>query len=70
MSQTNETVWAFVPLTPQNISDSIQPSYGDSASRSSNDLSDCKMSNEKNPGWLFYIRDYTTQLYRDYNKPL
>ena len=29
-----------------------------------------KMSNEKNPGWLFYIRDYTTQLYRDYNKPL
>ena len=28
------------------------------------------MSNEQNPGWLDYIRDYTTQLYRDYNKPL
>ena len=28
------------------------------------------MSHEKNPGWLGYIRDYTTQLYRDYNKPL
>ena len=28
------------------------------------------LSHEKNPGWLFYIRDYTTQLYRDYNKPL
>ena len=30
----------------------------------------CQMSNEKNPGWLGYIGDYTTQLYRDYNKPL
>ena len=28
------------------------------------------VSNEKKPGWLGYIRDYTTQLYRDYNKPL
>ena len=27
------------------------------------------MRNEKNPGWLGYIGDYTTQLYRDYNKP-
>ena len=25
-----------------------------------------KVSSEKNPGWLFYIGDYTTQLYRDY----
>ena len=24
------------------------------------------MSNEKEPGWLGYIGDYTTQLYRDY----
>ena len=24
----------------------------------------------KNPGWLGYIGDYTTQAYRDYNKPL
>ena len=28
------------------------------------------LSNEKNPGWLGYIGDYTIQLYRDYNKPL
>ena len=28
------------------------------------------VSNEKNPGCLGYIGDYTTQLYRDYNKPL
>ena len=28
------------------------------------------LSNEKNIGWLGYIGDYTTQLYRDYNKPL
>ena len=28
------------------------------------------LSHEKNPGWLGYIGDYTTQLYRDYNKPL
>ena len=28
------------------------------------------LSNERNPGWLGYIGDYTTQLYRDYNKPL
>ena len=27
------------------------------------------VSHEKNPGWLGYIGDYTTQLYRDYNKP-
>ena len=26
------------------------------------------LSHEKNPGWLGYIGDYTTQLYRDYNK--
>ena len=29
-----------------------------------------QMSNEKSPGWLGYVGDYTTQLYRDYNKPL
>ena len=28
------------------------------------------LSNEKNPGWLVYIGGYTTQLYRDYNRPL
>ena len=28
------------------------------------------LSNEKKPGWLGYIGDYTLQLYRDYNKPL
>ena len=29
------------------------------------------MSNEKRaPGWLGYVGDSTTQLYRDYNKPL
>ena len=27
------------------------------------------MSNEKSPGWLFDIRDYTTQFYRDYDEP-
>ena len=27
-------------------------------------------SNEKNPGWLGNLGDYTTQLYRDCNKPL
>ena len=29
-----------------------------------------QVSHEKNPGWLGRIRDYTTQLYRDYHKPL
>ena len=31
-----------------------------------------QLSNEKNPGWLDYEGDYTntTQLYRDYDKPL
>ena len=28
------------------------------------------MSNEKKTGCLGYIGDYTTQLYRDYEKPL
>ena len=28
-----------------------------------------RMSNEKNPGCLRYMGDYTIQLYRDYNKP-
>ena len=28
------------------------------------------LSNEKNPSWLGDVGDYTTQLYRDYNKPL
>ena len=26
------------------------------------------LSHEKKSGWLFYMEDYTTQLYRDYNK--
>ena len=29
-----------------------------------------KVSNEKKPACLGYVRDYTHQLYRDYNKPL
>ena len=29
-----------------------------------------QVSNEKNPGCLGYIEDYTAQLYGDYNKPL
>ena len=29
-----------------------------------------QVSNEKNPGCLGYIGDYTAQLYGDYNKPL
>ena len=28
------------------------------------------MSHEKYPGWLGYKGHYTTQLFRDYNKPL
>ena len=28
-----------------------------------------QVSNEKNPGCLGYVGDYTTQLYWDYNKP-
>ena len=28
------------------------------------------MSSVQNPGWLFDIGDYTTQLYGDYNKPI
>ncbi len=28
------------------------------------------LSSVQNPGWLGYIGDYTTQLYRDYNTPL
>ena len=31
---------------------------------------DFHMSNEKNLGWLGYIGDYTTQLYRDHNEAL
>ena len=27
-----------------------------------------QLSHEKHPGWLGYIGDYTSQLYRDYNK--
>ena len=27
-----------------------------------------QLSNEESPGWLGYIGDYTTQVYRDYNK--
>ena len=41
-----------------------------SSSGSWNMLELDQLSNEKNPRWLFYIRDYTTQLYGDYNKPL
>ena len=33
-------------------------------------LAGMPLSNEKNPGCLGYIGDYTTQLYGDYHKPL
>ena len=33
-------------------------------------FTDLHLSNEKHPGWLGYIGEYTTQLYREYNKPL
>ena len=29
-----------------------------------------KMSSVQNSGWLFYIRGYSTRLYRAHNKPL
>ena len=29
-----------------------------------------EVSSVENPGWLFDIGDYTTQLYGDYNKPI
>ncbi len=29
-----------------------------------------QVSSVENPGWLFDLGDYTTQLYGDYNKPL
>jgi len=29
-----------------------------------------ELSNEKNPGCLGFTRDYTTQLLRDYHRPL
>ena len=29
-----------------------------------------QVSSVENPGWLFDIGDYTTQLYGDYNKPI
>ena len=28
------------------------------------------MSSDQNSGWLGYIGEYTTQLYRDFSKPL
>ena len=34
------------------------------------DININQLSNEKKPGCLVYIRDFTTQLCRDYNKPL
>ena len=30
----------------------------------------CPKVRQKNPGWLGYIGDNTTQVYRDYDKPL
>ena len=33
-------------------------------------LKDVSHEQWKNIGWLFDIGDYTTQLYRDFNKPL
>ena len=30
----------------------------------------CQASNEKNPGYLLYIGDYTTQLHGDYTTQL
>ena len=45
---------------------SMDPSWG----TAKHPMWDEHLSNEKNPGWLDNIGDYTTQLYRDFNKPL
>ena len=42
---------------------------GGGGSHQPGNLPQIQVSNEKYPGCLVYIGDYTTQLYRDYNTP-
>ena len=39
---------------------------GDSRQATCSKKNNQQMSSVQNPGWLFYIEEYTTQLYRDY----
>ena len=41
----------------------------DGAAEGNSPIDSYEVSNEKNPGCLGYIGDYTTQLYGDYSKP-
>ncbi len=67
--------WAADPETPAvkkvkvpEVETSLLKLEGDLASRQATSH---EVSNEKRaPGWLGYIGGDTTQLYRDYNKPL
>ena len=55
-------------LEPSSVS--IRVESGVKTSGKENSAQRGQMSTEKNPGCLCYIGDYTTQLCRDYNKPL
>ena len=44
----------------------VQVASGDACSCKRRRVLSGQMSNEKNPGYLQYIRDYTTQLYKGF----
>ena len=69
--------WEQIPRHPRSFffQKKIGQIFSDSGSttakrfRGLGQISKGHMSNEKRaPGWLGYIGDYTTQVYRDYNK--
>ena len=58
----------FTTKNPIEISMNYQPHkiMGWNVDQNPEIASPNQLSNEKNPGWLGYIGDYTTQVYRDY----
>ena len=54
----------------EGLPESFWGCFGDGVVCSKGYVGNFHLSNEKNPGCLGYVGDYTTQFYRDYNKPL
>ena len=66
----NSPLCKLLPALPSEQRLSEDDNFTDDVLHFINLISNSQVSNEKTPGWLGYVGDYTIQLYRDYNKPL
>ncbi len=64
-TEIHQTIYVFAHSIQME-----EPTHTDRDGKALEEKVRLQVSNEKNPGCFAYIGDYTTQLYRDFNKPL